>query len=456
MSVLTRSSLEGSPLADLHVLAAELGLDGYRRLRKADLIQAVLEAQPGGAPEEEVLEEGTTDEDAPTPRTRRRGGRSRTRNADPGDEQPEASTDAPADADAEEERPARPRRSRGGRNRGGSGGEDRGGREERGGREDRGGREERGGREDRAPRDDAEEEGAAVTGVVELLGNGSGFLRVSPPEASEQDVYISAAQVRRCELVSSDTIAGPVRAPRRSERYPSLIRIDTINGRPADEVAEGTPWDELACAFPSERFALGSDDATLKAIEWLTPIGRGSRVAITGPARAGKSEALKRLAAALSVQEELEVSLVLVGVRPEELAGTPDGLAPVAALSLMAGPDAQGQAVERAIETAKRVAARGGHAVVLIDSLAAVPPAAARKALAAARAIVDGGSLTVIATAPDALGGETTVIALDTTLASTGRLPALDLVASGTLRPELLVGEAGAEAIAAARATALD
>jgi transcription termination factor Rho len=86
------------------------------------------------------------------------------------------------------------------------------------------------------------------------------------------------------------------------------------------------------------------------------------------------------------------------------------------------------------------VAARGGDAVVLIDSLAALHPPLARKVMAAARNVDGGGSLTVVATAPDALGGETTVIALDATLTSTGRLPALDLVVSGTLRPELLVG----------------
>ncbi len=246
-----------------------------------------------------------------------------------------------------------------------------------------------------------------------------------------------------------------MRAPRRSERYPSLIRIDTINDRPADEVAEGTPWDELACAFPTERFALGSDDPTLKAIEWLTPIGRGSRVVITGAPRAGKTEALRRLAGALAAQDELEVSVVYTGLRPEELAEAPDGVTPVATLGLAASPDAQAQAVERTIDTAKRVAARGGHAVVLIDSLTGVPAPVAKRALAAARAIVDGGSLTVVATAPDALGGETTVIALDVTLTSTARFPALDLVASGSLRPELLVGDAGAEAIAQARTAAL-
>ena len=75
--------------------------------------------------------------------------------------------------------------------------------------------------------------------------------------------------------------------------------------------------------------------------------------------------------------------------------------------------DAQAQAVERAVETARRVAARGGHAVVLVDSLDGLPAQAARRALAAARNIVDGGSLTVIATASEPLGGETTVIALD-------------------------------------------
>jgi len=446
MSVLTRSSLESSPLADLHVLAAELGVDGFRRLRKGDLVQAVLEAQPGGAPAEEVLEQGATDEDTPKPRTRRRGGRSRTgatRDADPDEKEPAAVAGAPADDETAPapggDRPSRARRSRGGRNRGGA-------------------TEDHAGREDSRSRDEPAGDGgdeALVTGVVELLGNGSGFLRVSPPEPSDDDVYISAAQVRRCELVSGDQLAGPVRAPRRSERYPSLIRIDTINDRPADEVAEGTPWDELACAFPAERFALGAEDPTLKAIEWLTPIGRGSRVTITGGPRAGKTEALRRLAGALATQEDLDVSLVYVGVRPEELREAPEGIAPVAALGLGVSPDAQGQAVERAIDAAKRVAARGGQAVVLIDSLAAVPVPVARKALAAARAIVDGGSLTVIATAPDALGGETTVIALDATLTSTGRLPSLDLVGSGTLRPELLVGEAGAEAIASARAAAL-
>ena len=499
MSVITRSGLEASPLADLHTIAGELGIDGYRRLRKADLVDRII-AQQGGeeAVEAAAAENGTaeTAEESEAPKRRSRGGRSaRSRRKDADEDviatedevveeeieaeeaaeaveidvdilpvgDPDVETEAEADsrgsgaeADADERPKRRSRGGRGGRDR------DRGGDRERGGDRDGGrGRSARGGDRDRDDREDDREESPdredrVIEGTVELLPNGSGFVRLTPPEPSDDDVYVSAAQVRRCELVSGDKVGGPVREPRRSERYPSLIRIDTINGRPADEVAEGTHFDDLPCTLPTERLALGSEDATLKAIEWLTPIGKGSRVAIVGEAHAGKSEALKRLAGALKTIEGLEVHVVLAAVRPEECAEWRAGeLEPVASLSLAASPDAAQQAVERAIDTAKRITARGGDVVVLIDGLDGVAPHAARRALAAARNVVDGGSLTIVATASAPVGGETTIIALDRTLTRTGRFPALDLVASGTLRPELLVGDAGADAIAQARAQAL-
>ncbi|MGH2911480.1 MAG: Rho termination factor N-terminal domain-containing protein, partial [Solirubrobacteraceae bacterium] len=196
---------------------------------------------------------------------------------------------------------------------------------------------------------------------------------------------------------------------------------------------------------------------TLKAIEWLTPIGRGSRAVIVGSARSGKTETLRRIASALFGREGIELTLVLAGVRPEETAEWKVGpVMPSAALTFAASPDSQGQAVEAAVDTAKRIAARGGHAVLLIDGLDGMHPHAARKALAAARNILDGGSLTILATATKPFGGETTVIALDAVLAGTGKLPALDLVHSGTLKPELLVGEDGATEIVRARAAAAE
>lgn len=429
MSVLDRSALESSPLADLHAIASELGLDGFRRLRKADLIDTILARQGG--------EEGGEAEEPARPAARRRRAAATDGEAD----------DSAAPGEDAGERPARARRSRGGRGRGGG--------RSRARERDEDGREAEPAKAAEPAAEEAEEE-RVVEGTVELLGNGSGFVRVSPPEPSDDDVYVSAAQVRRCELVAGDVVSGPVRRPRRSERFPSLVRVDTINGRPADEVAEGTRYDELPASFPTERLELAGDDATLQAIAWLTPIGKGSRVTIAGGPRAGKTEVLRRLAGALSGVDGLAVTVVLAGVRPEEVAEWQSGpVAPGAVATMAASGDAQAQAVEHAVEQARRLAARGGDAVVLIDGLDGLPPAAARRALAAARNLVDGGSLTVIAASSRPLGGETTTIALHAGLAAARRFPALDLAESGTTRPELLVGEEGVEAIARARSEAL-
>jgi transcription termination factor Rho len=478
MSVLDRSELEASPLADLHAIADQLGLDGFRRLRKADLIDAILgepakdgngsdargDSADGGADAERSgdgdgeSERGSGDrsrgDGAATGARKRRTPRLRrgAKASDDRESEGEGGAGARGESASSESSSssASTTSSRRGR---GAGARESGG----GGR----GAAQPNGRSGSSSKPDGSDDGGvdgarSAEGVVELLGNGSAFLRVDPPEPSDDDVYISAAQVRRCELVSGDRVTGPVRTPRRSERYPSLVRIDTINGASADSVSEGAHYEDLPVAYPRERLALNAGDPTLDAIEWLTPLGRGSRATIVGPSRAGKTETLKRLQGALK-DSGLEVTVVLAGARPEEIAewreGGESSTAPVAALSFAASADAQGQAVERAIEAAKRVAAHGADVLVLIDGLDGMHPPAARKALAAARNLRDGGSLTVIATAARPLGGETTVIALDPALADSG-LPLLDLAASGTLKPELLVGEDGAKAIAKARAEA--
>ena len=439
MSVVDRSALEASPLADLHAIASELSIDGYRRLRRADLIDAILNRQeggngdPGATPAEELaVEEPAAQE--------------------PAAEEPAAEEKSAQPVEAEDEEESTSSRRRRGR---------------RGGRGRAAAREEAEKPREEEPAAEAEGEPEAesepdagdetVEGVVELLANGSGFVRIDPPDPSDDDVYISSAQVKRCELVSGDRIAGPKRAPRRSERFASLIRIETINGRPAEELADSVRFDDLPASFPTERLKVGSEDPTLKAIEWLTPFGKGSRVTITGGARAGKTEALRRLVTAFAEREELSVSVVLAGVRPEEISEWNGGpVAPAAAVSFAASEDARHGAVEPAIDQARRLAARGADAVVFIDTLDGCAPHVARKALGAARNIVNGGSVTIIATAAAPVGGETTVISLDAALTGAGRFPALDLAASGTMRPELLVGEAGAEAIARTRAEAED
>jgi transcription termination factor Rho len=217
--------------------------------------------------------------------------------------------------------------------------------------------------------------------------------------------------------------------------------VDTINGRAASEVADSARFEDLPAAFPAQAFSFDSEDPTVKLISERLPIGRGSRVSIVGERQSGKTETLRRLAISLAGQEGLEIRLVLAGARPEEISEWRAGpIEPAAAVSVAASPETQVQAVEGVIEQARRLAARGADAVVLIDTLEWLPPQAARRVLAAARNIVDGGSLTLIATAPAALGGETGVIALDGALAGSGQWPSVDPQASWTMRGEQLRG----------------
>jgi transcription termination factor Rho len=397
MSVLDRASLEESPLADLHAIASELSIDGYRRLRKEQLIDSIIARQEGNEPAESAEEDEQAEEDEPRPRRRRgRRGGGRTRDSSAEDEPEEQA--APAEAPA-------------------------------------------------AGLEEPEQQ--IVEGEVEVLPNGSGFVRAHPPEQSEDDVYVSAAQVRRCELITGDRISGPVRPRRRSERFASLHRVDTINGESADELSGRPHFDDLPAGFPDQRLELSGEDSTLERIDRLTPVGKGSRVTITGPARSGKTELLRRVAAALARREDLKLFLVLVGVRPEELADWP--VTPTQAVSFAVPTESQDQALGAAIDQGRRVAARGADAVVLIDTLDGPHGQPARRALAAARNLSQAGSLTVIGTASAPLGGETTVIALDAALAAAGTFPALNAGASGSIRPELLVGEDAAAAIVAER-----
>ncbi len=438
MPVLTRSALDASPLADLHALASTLGIDGFRRLRKAELADAILERQGGGEAEADGDgdgEEAVADAPARPARAPRRR-RSAAARAEEADE----SAAAPAEPEPDAEPATRAPRAR------------RASRARREAEEPRA--------TETAVEDDSGSVGSAdeanlVEGIVELLANGSGFLRVAPPDPSDDDVYISAAQARRCELVAGDRVGGPVRRARRSERHPSLIRVATINGVAADEAVRSTRLEDHDADFPNAVLPLGDEDQTLAAIGFYAPIGRGSRVVLAGPPRSGKTEAIKRLAGALAAIEDLELEVLLVGIRPEELSEWKESaIATVSGLNFAAPAEAQASAVEQAIERGRRVAARGGDAVLLIDTLEGLHPPVARRALAAARNVRDGGSLTVIGTAERPHGGETTVVAFDAGRVARGHLPAIDPIASGTLRAELLVGLEGYQAIAKARAKA--
>jgi transcription termination factor Rho len=260
-----------------------------------------------------------------------------------------------------------------------------------------------------------------------VLANGSGFVRVDAAGQSRGDVYVSPAQIRRCELRAGDEVSGPARSPRRNERHPSLVRVESVNGAPAEPIEERPMFADLTPVFPTTKL---NAPKALKDV----PLGRGSRVAIAGPPGAGATTLLREMAQELSGDEELGVQVVLAGALPEEVTEwrRSDGLA-VAGGSFDRSPDAQAQAAELAVERAKRRVERGGHAVVLIDSLEALPAGARRRIFGAGRATEEGGTLTVIA----AVGGEREALRWATTrvvLEPGGKLSP----ESGTVRADAL------------------
>ena len=409
MPVLQRQELEASPLADLHAIASELGLEGYRTLRKAELIGAILEAQ-GGEGGGQATEAGLANAVEDEPEVTDAGGPAEGEAERPAEEGPERPTEPGPAAEAEpaeaeeaapetEEAPAET--------------------------------EEAPSEAEQAPAEPAAEE-ELVTGMLDILPNGSGFVRVTVSGQSRDDVYVSPAQIRRCELRAGDELGGPVRAPRRNERHPSLVRVESVNGRPAEPPEERPEFAELTPVFPTERL---EGPAVLEG----APFGHGSRVAIGGPPGAGATTLLREVAATLAERHpEIDLAVVLVGARPEEVTDWRRALsAPVYGGSFETSTDAQAQAAELAVERAKRTVERGGHAALVVDSLAALPPAAARRVFGAARRAEEGGSLTIFAatgTAPEPQRFASTRVTLE---APDGG-PRVSAAASSTLRADLL------------------
>lgn len=427
MSVLDRSELEQSHLADLHAIASEFGIEGFRKLGRDQLIDAILGGGGGDAGGEEPAAAEPDDSAGARKRGGRRGlrlrrGKEEADNAEadvaPGEKaevvipegddtessaaEPEPEPEAEV-GDAPAERPERQSRQRGGRERRPKA------RPER----------------ESEPEEDDEGEGEDRAGVLDILPGGSGFMREDAFVHSRDDVYVSPAQIRRCELRAGDQISGPVRPPRRSERYPSLVRVESVNGESAEPPAERPLFDELTPTFAS---------TALETVHGL-PFGKGSRVAIGGPPGAGATRLLREVIGA--IEGDLDVLVVLAGVRPEEVTEwkRTDGVS-VAGGGFDRPPDELAQIAEMAVERAKRIAERGGDAVLVIDGLDALAPAAARRIFSAARNTEEAGSLTIVAATGS--GGELQRLA--TTRVVLTPEGTLDAPASGTLRAELLGG----------------
>jgi transcription termination factor Rho len=407
------ADLSGRHLADLHALAAEAGIAGYRKLRREELVR-------------ELGQRGAVVEPAPPPPV-----------APPEPDTDELVVEAtalePGGREAVETDAAGPR--------------------------------------DGELPEDTEE----VSGVLEVLPQRYGFLRRHGLEAHPEDVYISASQVRRCELRSGDEVAGPAREPRRGERHRALVHVDAVNGEEPLSF-ERPDFDALAPVNPERRIPLDGEgaDVLTRAVDLLAPLALGQRVLVRAAPRSGRTTLLRGLARSLAATEGLEPIVLLVDERPEEATAWREALpdAQFAIATAEMAPADQLRLAELALQRARRRAETGGDSVLLVDSLsrlayAAGDVAAVKRLFGSGRNLAGGGSLTVVATT--LAGGddegeadravattESSLITLDPKLAALGTVPALRPAECRVAGEEALREEAELDAVRRLRSLLAD
>jgi transcription termination factor Rho len=326
---------------------------------------------------------------------------------------------------------------------------------------------------------DAAGEGEEVRGgVLEIVNEGVGFLR-SNFQVGQEDVYVSQAQLRRYELRSGDLIIGQVRPPREAERHYGLLKVDTINGIPADDARDRPNFENLTPIFPEKRFDLETerDILSMRLINLIAPIGRGQRGMIVSPPKAGKTTILKQMANSISEKyPDVHLIVALIGERPEEVTDMDRSVDGEVVASTFDEPvTSHVRTAEIALERAKRLVEIGQDVVILMDSLtrlaraynlvvnpsgrtlsggmdpsALYPP---KRFFGAARNLEEGGSLTIIATALVDTGSRLDDVVYEE-FKGTGNMelhlsrrlqerrifPAIDIERSSTRREELLLG----------------
>ena len=319
------------------------------------------------------------------------------------------------------------------------------------------------------------------TGVLEILPDGYGFLRSAEYSylPSPDDIYVSPSQIKRFSLRVGDTVDGQVRPPKEGERFFAIIRVHSINGRSPDAFDERPSFDFLTPAYPDQPLTLETepDELATRTIDLFAPIGKGQRGLVVAPPKSGKTVLLQKIARGVVENEpDATVIVLLIDERPEEVTDferTVPG-AEVVASTFDESPERQIHIADLVLEKAKRLVEAGNDVVVLLDSitrLARAHNAAAedggrtmsggidagalrgpKRLFGAARAVEEGGSLTVIATAlvdtgsrmddvifEEFKGTGNMELVLSRDLADRRVFPAVDLVASGTRREEILL-----------------
>ena len=317
-----------------------------------------------------------------------------------------------------------------------------------------------------------------IEGILDLTNEGFGYIRAHGYLPSKDDAFVPANMVRAAGLRAGDYIAGTLRPARPGDKFPGLTKLKSVNGLDPEESRRRPKFSELTPIYPNERLKMehGKDSITGRAIDIVSPVGKGQRGLIVSPPKAGKTTVLKRICQAIAVNNpEVHLICLLVDERPEEVTDMQRSIhGEVVASTFDMPADNHTRVAELVIERAKRLAEMGGDVVVVldsstrlaraynlsapasgrilsggVDSAALYPP---KRFLGAARNIENGGSLTILASAlvdtgskmdevifEEFKGTGNMELKLDRDLADRRIFPAIDPVASGTRNEDLLI-----------------
>ena len=475
----SRADLQRKAVADLRTIADTLKVD-HDGLQKSKLISAILGSgefksapsegiaeadMPTSAPKSEAKTGTGTDKDQSNAPSRTRQNRNNGRN-DQSQGQGQGQN-----RDRNRNRNRNRNRSGGGGGGGGRGGADRGNRGPGGGSTEH---------DNTRWEDVADADLEFKTGMIDIVSEGYGFLRMTGYLAGDEDIYVPLNLVRNNGIRRGDTVNGPVRPAHSNEKFSAMLRIDTVNGVSIDEARKRPRFEKLTPLFPDSRLRL-EDEANRarvlpRIVDLISPVGKGQRGLIVSPPKAGKTTVLQEVAKSVKINNpEVHLMVVLVDERPEEVTDMQRTVEGEVIFSTFDRPaEEHTQVAELAIERAKRLVEQGKDVVVLLDSITRLAraynlsaPASGRilsggvdsqalyppkRFFGAARNLEEGGSLTILATALVETGSKMDEVIfeefkgtgnmelkLDRRLADKRIYPAIDVAASGTRREELLM-----------------
>ena len=319
-----------------------------------------------------------------------------------------------------------------------------------------------------------------VEGILDIVSENYGFLRVENYVASNKDIYVPMVQIKRFNLKTGDKVRGKCRFQKDTEKYQALYYVTGVNDGPPDSGRRRRPFETLTPIFPDERLKLERDpkEFSTRLIDLMAPIGKGQRGMIVSPPKAGKTVLLKQIAHSVTENyPDIHLMVLLIDERPEEVTDMRESVAgDVISSTFDELPERHVKVAEMVLERAQRLVEAGKDVVILMDSLTrlaraynlTIPPTGRtlsggidpgalhkpKKFFGAARNIRGGGSLTIVATAlvdtgskmddvifEEFKGTGNMELHLDRKLSEKRIFPAIDVNKSGTRREDLLLTE---------------